>query len=123
MLFRSPILGGLLELTPVSRNIADVMNSGLAIGAELAGVALALLMLIFWGVSRAAGRGGMLYAVSFGLILGSMLANLLDRVVYGAVLNFIHVGSLPVFNLAHIGLLLGAMALAVSMLIYREPVR
>ena len=118
-----PILGGLLELTPVSRNIADVMNSGLAIGAELVGVALALLMLLFWGVSRAAGRGGMLYAVSFGLILGSMLANLLDRVVYGAVLNFIHVGSLPVFNLAHIGLLLGAMALAVSMLIYREPVR
>ena len=115
-----PVWNGVLELAPVTRDMADIMNSGLAIGAELAGVALALLMLVFWGVSRASGRGGLLYAVSFGLILGSMLANLLDRVVYGAVLNFIHVGSLPVFNLAHVSLVLGAVALATSMLIHRD---
>lgn len=115
-----PLWNGILALAPVSRDMADMMNSGLAIGAELMGVALALLMLLFWGTSRAAGRGGTLYAVSFGLILGSLLTNLLDRVVYGAVLNFIHIGNLPVFNLAHVGLLLGALALAVSMLIYRD---
>jgi len=116
-----PALNGLFELATVSRDTASLMNSSLAIGAELISVALALLMLVFWGASRATGRGGTLYATSFGLILGAMAANLVDRLAYGAVLNYIHIGNLPVFNLAHIGLLLGAALLAVSMFLHREP--
>lgn len=116
-----PALNGLFELATVSRDTASLMNSSLAIGAELISVALALLMLVFWGASRATGRGGTLYATSFGLILGAMAANLVDRLAYGAVLNYIHIGNLPVFNLAHIGLLLGAVLLAASMFMHREP--
>lgn len=50
--------------------------------------------------------------IAFGLILGGAMANMLDRVARGAVVDWIdiHVGAhhWPAFNLADIGITLGA---------------
>lgn len=87
-------------------------SSAFAVGAELFGVALCALILLFWGGARPQ----RLYSISLGCILGALASNLFDRLAYGHVLNFIHIANLPVFNLSHVALLAGAILLAVSLL-------
>jgi lipoprotein signal peptidase len=83
-----------------------------ALGAELFGIALALLIMTFWGAARPQKS----YSVAFGLILGALAANLFDRLAYGGVLNFIRIADSPVFNVSHVALLAGALLLAFSVL-------
>ena len=112
MLGAQPAAEGLLRLdasTLMPANI-NLLNSGAAIAAELLGVALAALIFVFWG------RSNKLYAASLGLMLGAFSANLIDRMAYGAVLNYIHVGQLPTFNLAHVALAGGVILMIVAML-------
>jgi lipoprotein signal peptidase len=111
MLSAQTALGGLLHLDvnallPAS---TDLVSSGAAIAAELVGIALAALIFVFWG------RNHKLHAAALGLIIGGMAANLIDHVAYSAVLNYIYIGQLPAFNLAHVGLLMGGVLLLVSM--------
>lgn len=99
---------------------ATAVSSAMAVGAELFGVALCALILLFWGGARPQ----RLYSISLGCILGALVSNLFDRLAYGHVLNFIHIANLPVFNLSHVALLAGAILLAVSLLrtsVSREP--
>ncbi len=49
----------------------------------------------------------------FGLVLGGAVGNLIDRVVYGAVIDFIDLGWWPVFNLAD-----SAIVIAMVLLVY-----
>ena len=119
MLGSQPAAEGLLRLDvsaliPANLNL---LNSGAAVAAELLGVALALLIFVFWG------RNNKIYAASLGLMLGAFSANLIDRMAYGAVLNYIHVGQLPTFNFAHAGLALGVVLLIVGMLSLKQPAR
>lgn len=104
------LLGGVIHLEPASAQ--NLLNNGLAIGAELIGLALCILIVAFWGAQRKSGA----YAAAFGLIIGGLAANLFDRIAYGSVMNMLHVGSLPVFNLAHLALLAGALLLAYAIL-------
>lgn len=63
-----------------------------------------------------------LAGVAFGLILGGALGNLIDRVLYGWVVDFIHVWariggrtiSWPDFNVADAGITCGAILLIIS---------
>ncbi len=99
---------------------ATPTSSAFAVGAELFGVALCALILLFWGGARPQ----RMYSISLGCILGALASNLFDRLAYGHVLNFIHIANLPVFNLSHVALLAGAILLAVSLLrnsLSREP--
>lgn len=96
------------------------LSDALAVGAELFGVALCALILLFWGGARPQ----RLYSISLGCILGALVSNLFDRLAYGHVLNFIHTANLPVFNLSHVALVAGAILLAVSLWrssLSREP--
>lgn len=101
------ILGGIMRPEPL-----NLINNGLAIAAELTGLAICVLIVVFYGDQRKS----MAYSVAFGLIIGGMVANLFDRIAYGTVMNFIHIGSLPVFNLAHLAMLAGAAVLAYAIL-------
>jgi len=49
--------------------------------------------------------------VSAALIVGGALGNLVDRVTYGYVIDYINLGFWPVFNLADIALTVGALIL------------
>jgi lipoprotein signal peptidase len=100
-------LSGIVSPAPL-----NLVNNGLAIAAELTGLAICVLIVIFYGgQSRSVA-----HSAAFGLIIGGMTANLFDRIAYGTVMNFIHIGSLPVFNLAHVAMLAGAVLLAYTML-------
>jgi lipoprotein signal peptidase len=90
----------------------NLVNNGLSIAAELTGLAICLLIVAFYaGQSRS-----VTHSAAFGLILGGMTSNLFDRIAHGTVMNFIHIGALPVFNLAHVAMLAGAVLLAYTIL-------
>jgi len=103
-------------------------NSGIAFGIQLPpivqevliGIALVLVAIIAVrhiqkAVScpseRRTGRAGQLSAVSFGLILGGGIANVIDRIPDGLVTDFIQMGTFPTFNIADSCITVGAALL------------
>lgn len=62
-----------------------------------------------------------LLALGFALILGGAIGNVIDRLIYGYVIDFIHmhyadVWHYPVFNIADIGICVGTALVVVDML-------
>jgi len=107
---------------PVSFQL--VLNPGFAFGlgagtveyVEIFGAAAVTLFVLWRFRSATASRLG---AVSLGLILGGALSNLADRVLrnnHGAVIDFIHIGFWPTFNLADSAITLGAILLAIELM-------
>jgi signal peptidase II len=76
-----------------------------------AGVSLLASLLIIWMLKRHSGQR--LFCWAMTLILGGALGNLIDRIAYGHVIDFLdfHVGSLhwPAFNVADSAITLGAV--------------
>jgi signal peptidase II len=72
-----------------------------------------LLVLYLW---KNATEGGWLVGLGFALIVGGALGNLIDRAIYGHVIDFLylHVGGRGffVFNLADVALTIGPILLA-----------
>jgi lipoprotein signal peptidase len=108
------LLGGLIQPEYLSAQTitGNPFGGGLAVGAELFGLALAVLIALFWGGARQQRS----HSVSLGFIIGALASNLFDQLAYGAVFNYLHVANLPTFSLAHAALLLGALLLAYSLL-------
>ena len=79
------------------------------------------IVLVFWVSHR---EGGRLAAAGFALILGGAIGNLIDRLRFGYVIDFLlfHFGdwTLFVFNLADAALTLGP---AVLILTYLWPTK
>ena len=108
--------------------ISHVRNPGIAFslfadGGPLTRVVLHLVILtavvvIAWMVVRH-GRHRVMSGIAFGLVLGGAVGNLFDRVLYGWVLDFIHVWirvggrtwSWPDFNVADSAITTGAILL------------
>jgi signal peptidase II len=63
--------------------------------------------------------------VAIGLVMGGALGNMIDRVIYGAVVDFVDVheiGFFPwVFNVADSGITCGVILLLAEGLLVREP--
>lgn len=78
----------------------------------LAAVTVAVSIALVWWLARAQ---RWLVVAGVGLVLGGALGNLVDRVLYGAVVDFVllHAGrwSWPAFNLADSAITLGVVAL------------
>lgn len=108
-----------IELLPFLA-LVKVWNKGVAFGlfssADAANLifalasALALVVVLY--LSR---RADALAKLGYGLIFGGGLANLVDRIVFGGVLDFIdlHVGGLhwPAFNIADLAITIGVIVL------------
>jgi signal peptidase II len=110
--------------------LTHVRNPGIAFslfaeGGALSRVLLHLVILtavvvIAWMVVRH-GRHHLLSGFAFGLILGGAVGNLIDRVLYGWVVDFIHVWvrisdrtwSWPDFNIADSAITTGAVVLII----------
>ena len=80
----------------------------------LVGIALAVSGFVLWWIAREGG-GRMAY-LSAGLLVGGALGNVIDRILYGAVADFINMSCCGVvnpfaFNLADVGVFLGALGL------------
>lgn len=119
-------------------SITHVRNPGIAFslfadGGPLTRILLHLVILtavvvIAWMVVRH-GQNRILPGIAFGLVLGGAVGNLVDRVIYGWVLDFIHVWvrfggrtwSWPDFNLADSAITVGAGLLIIIEFIRQEP--
>ena len=81
-------------------------------------VASILAVGLIWILARSREDDGPFYVSGLGLILGGALGNLLDRVRLGVVVDFLdfYVGDMhwPAFNVADMGICVGAGALLVS---------
>jgi signal peptidase II len=110
-------------------NLAHVLNKGAAFGFLnnpdsnwqiwfFAAVTVAAVGFIYFLLSTA-DRGDRFFIWGLGLILGGALGNLIDRLRFGFVVDFLdfYVGDYhwPAFNIADIAITCGAFAVLVSM--------
>jgi signal peptidase II len=60
--------------------------------------------------------GNRLAWTALGLVLGGIVGNLIDRLRFGGVIDFISVGWWPAFNVADSGVVVGVILIACSLL-------
>ena len=69
----------------------------------------------------------LLSLIATGLIIGGATGNVVDRIfrgdgfMTGAVIDFIDLQWWPVFNIADIGIVFGAIAMAISLIFFPAP--
>ena len=103
-------------------NTGMAFSKGTGLGPVIA--LLALLVVIVLIVS-AAHRDSLLARIAAGMLIGGALGNLLDRMfrgdrfLHGGVVDFIDFQWWPIFNIADIGVTIGAVLFALSSL--RSP--
>jgi signal peptidase II len=75
----------------------------------LAGVVVAALVLIAWSWWRRRAEPDVVVHLAFASVLSGAIGNLVDRIVRGYVVDFIHVRGWPVFNVADVAVVAGAL--------------
>ena len=94
------------------------VNFGLGAGLDmrwiLIGVALVIIAAVLWWVARE--QMGKWAQISAGLLIGGALGNIIDRIVYGAVADFLNMSCCGIenpfaFNVADIAIFVGAIGL------------
>jgi len=75
------------------------------------GGALLLLLGLLWHHRRA---GPPLEHVAFALLAAGGLGNVMERLLRGYVVDFVHVRGWPVFNMADVWLVMGGLLMAVA---------
>lgn len=111
---------GAISLGPVDLNA--VKNQGGAFGLDpgfFPGLFIVVTIAVVLLIARALPRTDRLsLASAYGLIAGGALGNLVDRLFRepgfprGAVVDFVDLGWWPVFNVADVGIVVGALVLA-----------
>lgn len=113
-----------IEVLPPYLNFRMAWNTGVNFGIlsnldmrwVLVAFALVISGLVLYWVSR--DKGGRWSQISAGLLVGGALGNIVDRVLYGAVADFLNM-SVPgienpySFNIADIAVFLGAVGLVI----------
>ncbi|MGD9738855.1 MAG: signal peptidase II [Bauldia sp.] len=110
-----PFLGLYLTTNPgIAFSFLRGSNTALLLGAV---VVITLLVLFFWARAR---DGGRLAALGFGLIVGGAVGNIVDRIIYGHVIDFLRLflgdRTFFVFNLADVALTFGPIILVLAYL-------
>lgn len=108
-------------------HITHVTNSGAAFGLfpQLGGIFVIIAALVIVGIVlyyRYLTAGQWLLRLALGLQLGGALGNLVDRLRYGFVVDFLDLNfwplqNWPVFNFADTAIVAGVVLLALSMLL------
>jgi signal peptidase II len=101
----------------LTRNTGAAFSLSVGRGPIIGVLALVIVGVLLWQGSSVSTRWG---AVAIGLVLGGALGNLIDRAVrgdagflHGAVVDFIDFQWWPVFNVADMGVVIGALLLVV----------
>ncbi len=66
-------------------------------------------------------EGSWFLRFSFGTIIGGAAGNLIDRFFRGAVVDFIHIGSFAIFNIADAFVVAGAIGMGIYLLVVHKP--
>ena len=99
-----------------------VANTGSAFGLfqgnnrALLTLALIILGALLYGARGLTERGGFLGALGVALVLGGAVGNVIDRVHYGQVIDFLDFRVWPVFNIADSAITVGTISLIVGLL-------
>jgi len=114
---RSPIFGTFLRLTHI-RNSGAVfgMMRGASTYFTFFSIIAAAVLVVVLVVAR---RASTLVRISLGMVLGGAVGNLIDRLRFGAVVDFLDVGisesvRWPCFNVADSAITVGVFLLIVS---------
>ncbi|MDD5173855.1 MAG: signal peptidase II [Candidatus Omnitrophota bacterium] len=121
ILFRDLSEGESISVVPGIFHITLVLNSGAAFGL-LKGrsaffivlTALVIVFICFYII-----RGGckdILTLIALGFILGGAAGNLIDRVLFGYVIDFLDFRIWPVFNIADASINIGAFILVIKLI-------
>jgi len=117
-----PVLGSVIKLTYIRnpRGAFGLPLGGNIIFTIVSVLAILLILYILWTVpgTRTWSR------LALSLVLGGAMGNLLDRLRLGEVIDFIDIGvgttRWPVFNVADIGVTVGAALLCYAMFLKKE---
>lgn len=109
-----PFLGDFVRLTRVHNPGGAFGLLPQSTGAFIA-VSVVVVVALGWLLLRGRWRG--LAGVGGALLLGGALGNLIDRLRWGYVLDFLELPSFPVFNAADSAIVLGAGLLGLSLLV------
>jgi len=113
------------ESIPVIRNVFHltlVHNTGIAFGLfknqgivfiVISAIAIILFSTYLY-LHREDERFGLFYIFAFSLIIGGALGNLIDRLYFGYVIDFIDFRVWPVFNLADSAITIGTIIILVT---------
>ncbi|MBI3990795.1 MAG: signal peptidase II [Candidatus Omnitrophica bacterium] len=116
-----PVINGIFHITLIT-------NTGGAFGlfkgqtrffimASLA----AMFTILFLSFRRRKSKYPAVVKTGLGFILGGTLGNLIDRLKYGYVIDFLDFRVWPVFNIADTAITLGTGLLIFSMLLHKKP--
>ena len=117
------------ESLPVIRNVLHftlVHNTGIAFGLfrdqgvvfifiPIIAVVLLIFNIYYYRNHKVLSR---LYIVAFSLILGGAIGNLIDRIFFGYVIDFIDLRVWPVFNVADSAITVGAFIILLKCIPY-----
>jgi signal peptidase II len=76
---------------------------------------VALLVYVFYVCRRFSFLDGSLNRVALGLVLGGAVGNIIDRLWFGGVTDFVSVGLFPAFNVADSAITVGFIMFAYSL--------
>ena len=121
------VTGNSVTVIPGVLDFEYTLNSGATAGMlsqhrwvfMAASTVVIIALSVYLALGRASNR---LTAVTLGVILGGGIGNMIDRVVNGTVVDFIHVTCLPffpfttVFNVADIGVSVGCVLLLICVI-------
>ncbi|MCU1491594.1 MAG: lspA [Acidimicrobiaceae bacterium] len=113
------LLGPLSLQLAYNTGVAFSLGTGLTLPIVLIGVGLVVLLVWFLR-----GAPSLAVTVSLGLVLGGAVGNLSDRVFRrqaGAVVDFIHLGFWPTFNVADAAIVCGCLLLVFLMVRAEAP--
>jgi signal peptidase II len=122
----APLIGDLVR-------IAKTYNDGAIFGLLetaapiLAVASIAVIALILWYQSRRGGSGGVLVTLSLALILGAAIGNLVDRLRFGHVIDWVDMGIGTLrwytFNVSDAALSVGLLLMVAATLIGERSAR
>jgi signal peptidase II len=114
-------VGDTYPVVPNIFHLTLVHNTGIAFGffrqhpqILLILISFSLLFLFFWGTTQKALP--LSQHLTFGMILGGAVGNWIDRIRFGAVIDFLDFRVWPVFNIADSAITVGVTLLAFFLL-------
>ena len=121
ILFRNLSEGESVRVVPGLFHITLVLNSGAAFGlfkgrSLFFTVSAALIIVFIYFYIIRGGCKDLLMLTALGLILGGAAGNLIDRVLFGYVIDFLDFRIWPVFNIADASITIGAFILAIRLI-------
>ena len=114
-----PVLGNIFQLTHIHNNgAAFSILQDMQIFLIATTAILCIVLCVFLFLRRKVTRWPLMLGIS--LIIGGGLGNLIDRVRFGYVVDYLHFGNFPIFNVADMSVVGGSLILLIYIMII-EP--